>query len=164
MNDRHYKEHKDIFYAIYLFHDLTAVVEYPSKGTIIKLWRKKAFIIRYIFSIFIYVATLRGGSRTAATPKMECFDIIANDFQPLTIITKCPTLDVAAVLDPSLMLVSAFNFAPAFLHIFPLWSSKLDLQSILIPNSFSHLQSFLRQCYVYLHRFYQTPFLWLSLL
>ena len=140
------------------------LVEHPSKGTIIKLWRNKAFIIRYIFSVFIYVATLRGGSRTAATPKMECFEIIVNDFQPLTIITKRPILDVAAVIDPSLMLVSAFNFAPAFLQIFPLWYAKLDLQSILIPNCFSHLQLFLRQYNVYLHRFYQTPFLWLSLL
>ena len=44
----------------------------------------------------------RGGSRTAATSKMEHFVIIVNCFQPLTIITKCSILDVAAVLDPSL--------------------------------------------------------------
>ena len=47
----------------------------------------------------------RGGSRTAATSKMECFVIIVNGFQPLTIITmitKRSILDVAAVLDPSL--------------------------------------------------------------
>ena len=45
----------------------------------------------------------RGGSRTAATSKMERFVIIANGFQPLTIITKRSILDVAAVLDPPLM-------------------------------------------------------------
>ena len=44
----------------------------------------------------------RGGSRTAATTKMELFVIIVNGFQSLTIITKCSILDVAAVLDPPL--------------------------------------------------------------
>ena len=43
-----------------------------------------------------------GGSRTAATSKMEGFVIIVNGFQPLTIITKRSILDVAAVLDPPL--------------------------------------------------------------
>ena len=33
---------------------------------------------------------------------MEFFVIIVNSFQPLTIITKCSILDVAAVLDPLL--------------------------------------------------------------
>ena len=53
----------------------------------------------------------RGGSRTAATSKMECFVVIVNDLKPLTvitkhsslkplvIITKHSTLDVAAALD-----------------------------------------------------------------
>ena len=44
----------------------------------------------------------RSGSRAAATSKMECFVIIVNGFQPLTIITKCSILDVVAVLDPPL--------------------------------------------------------------
>ena len=44
----------------------------------------------------------RGGSRTAATCKMELFVIIVNSFQPLTIIKKSSILDVAAVLDPPL--------------------------------------------------------------
>ena len=42
---------------------------------------------------------LRGGSRVAATSKVELFVIIFDDFQPLTIITKSFILDVAAVLD-----------------------------------------------------------------
>ena len=46
----------------------------------------------------------RGGSRTAATSKMEGFVIIVNGFQPLTTITKHSILDVAAVLDPPLEL------------------------------------------------------------
>ena len=45
----------------------------------------------------------RGGSRTAATSKMEHFVIIVNGFQPLTIITNCSILDVAGVLDPPLI-------------------------------------------------------------
>ena len=45
------------------------------------------------------VENIRGGSRTAATSKMERLVIIVNGIQPLTIITKCSILDVAAVLD-----------------------------------------------------------------
>ena len=44
----------------------------------------------------------RGGSRTAATSKMDRFVIIVNGWKPLTIITKRSILDVAAVLDPPL--------------------------------------------------------------
>ena len=44
----------------------------------------------------------RGGSRIAATSKMERFVIIVNGWKPLTIITKRSILDVAAVLDPPL--------------------------------------------------------------
>ena len=47
----------------------------------------------------------RGGSRAAATSKMELFVIIVNDFQPLTIITKGPILDAATALDPPLVWV-----------------------------------------------------------
>ena len=45
----------------------------------------------------------RGGSRDAATSKMEYFVIIVNGFQPLTIITKHSILDVAAALDLPLL-------------------------------------------------------------
>ena len=61
-------------------------------------------ITREIFSIHSLRRNgSRGGSKTAATSKMECFVIIVNGFQPLTIITKCSILDVAAVLDPPLV-------------------------------------------------------------
>ena len=46
--------------------------------------------------------TIRGGSRAAATSKMERFVIIVNGCKLLTIITKRSILDVAAVLDPPL--------------------------------------------------------------
>ena len=44
----------------------------------------------------------RDRSRTAAPSKMELFVIKVNGFEPLTIITKCSILDVAAILDPPL--------------------------------------------------------------
>ena len=55
-------------------------------------------------------AHVRGGSRTVATSKMELFVIIVNGFQPLIIITKCPILDAAVVLDPPLSLVIISKF------------------------------------------------------
>ena len=51
-------------------------------------------------SIFWYI--FRGGSRAAETSKMERFVIIVNGFQPF--ITKRSILDVAAALDPPLIL------------------------------------------------------------
>ena len=52
----------------------------------------------------------KGGSRTAATSKMERFVIIVNVFQPLTIITKRFILDFATVLDPPLWLMDWYDF------------------------------------------------------
>ena len=40
------------------------------------------------------IAIFKGGCRTAATSKMECFVIIVNGRKPLTIITKRSILDV----------------------------------------------------------------------
>ena len=48
------------------------------------------------------MAAIRGGSRTAATSKMDCFVIIVNGWKPFTIITKRSILDGAAVPDPPL--------------------------------------------------------------
>ena len=59
----------------------------------------------------------RGGSRSAATFKMELFVIIVNGFQPLTIIKKSSILDVAAVLYPPLPLSPNLKYKP-------LWFSK----------------------------------------
>ena len=52
--------------------------------------------------LYLGLAAARGGSRTAATSKMEFFVIIVNCFQPLTIITKSSILDIAAALYPPL--------------------------------------------------------------
>ena len=51
----------------------------------------------------LHINFFRGGSRNAATSKMECFVIIVKEFQPLTIIIKRFILDVAAALDPPLL-------------------------------------------------------------
>ena len=50
--------------------------------------------------IFLLIDT-RGRSRAAATSKTERF-VIVNGWKPVTIITKCSILDIAAALDPPL--------------------------------------------------------------
>ena len=59
----------------------------------------------------------RGGSRTAATSEMEHFVIIVNGWKPLTIITKCSILDVAAALDPPLLLANLYDKKKNVIHI-----------------------------------------------
>ena len=56
---------------------------------------------------FQYFLILRGGSRTATTSKTERFVIIVNGWKPLTIITKRSILDVAAALDPPLIMTKS---------------------------------------------------------
>ena len=78
-----------------------------------KIYRHSPYVlynIKYLFVIYhlggYSLSIIRGGSRTAATFKVECFVIIVNGWKPLTIITKHSTLDVAAVLDPPLIIVT----------------------------------------------------------
>ena len=86
-----------------------------------------------MFSLILFsrqVPNIRGGSRTAATSKMELFVVIVSGFQPLFIITKCSILDVAAVRDPPLnimsntiflYLLSMFNpLQPSVAFLYPL--------------------------------------------
>ena len=65
---------------------------------------------------FIVTCVHRGGSRDAATSKMECFMVILNGWKPLTIIKKHSILDVAAVLDPPLILGCSSTFHWAKSH------------------------------------------------
>ena len=51
---------------------------------------------------------IRGGSRAAATSKIECFVIMVNDWKPLNIITKRSILEAAAVLNPPLKSLQMF--------------------------------------------------------
>ena len=71
-----------------------------------------------IFCVVIY----KGGSRTAATPKMERFVIVVHGFQSLTIITKRSISDTAVVLDPHLRL-NCIDFA----HIFAIFLSSNNI-------------------------------------
>ena len=56
-------------------------------------------MLRAISNKYMLGAISTGGSRAAATSKMEWFVIIVNRSKPLTIITKRSILDVAAALD-----------------------------------------------------------------
>ena len=76
---------------------------------------KAVVVLSYIFN-----AANRGGSRTAATSKMERLVIIVNGFQPLTIITKRSILDVATVLDPPLAKLVQYGVKPCYFLFFSL--------------------------------------------
>ena len=69
-----------------------------------------SYLVAAVFFIMI-----RDGSRTAATSKMECFTIIVNGWNPLTIITKRFILDIAAVLCPPHFLEDSLS---VWLHFF----------------------------------------------
>ena len=85
----------------------------------------------------------RGGSRAAATSKMEPFVIIVNGFQPLTIIAKRSILNVAAALDPLLlyngMYIKTFMFLLSCFFIPILSSPKITKLCFFIH--FSELTS-----------------------
>ena len=65
-----------------------------------------------LFNHDLWLFRTRGGSRTAATSKMEHFAIIVNGWKPLTIITKRSILDVAAALDPPLRTTVDYDYIP----------------------------------------------------
>ena len=67
-----------------------------------------SLLINFTVRICSFIS-IRSGSRTAATSKMEHFVIIVNGWKPLTIITESSILDVAAVLDPPLSIIKYFG-------------------------------------------------------
>ena len=69
----------------------------------------------------------RGGSRTAATSKMERFVITVNGWKPLAIITKLSISDVAAVLDPPLS-----QMINAMVYLWS-WNNSTYMTIFLIP-------------------------------
>ena len=80
----------------------------------------------------MFYCLIRGGSGTAVTSKMERFVIIVNGFQPLTIITKRSILDVAAVLDPPLLIICnllQINLAVSFIK---LWNKQRKIIDMLL--------------------------------
>ena len=72
----------------------------------------KVFIIKDAWKFLCLVTnvvTPKLLCRTAAISKMELFVIIVNGFQTLTIITKSSILDVAAALNPPLLMFNTCN-------------------------------------------------------
>ena len=104
-----------------------------AKGRIAHFWKcrvlKPCSRDEHILKLRGLITT--GGSRTAATSKMEHFVITVNGFQPLTIITKRCILDVAAVLDPPLITMQYELFLAHF-HNFS--CIALDSNKIFILN------------------------------
>ena len=78
---------------------------------------------------FSFFGPIVGGSRTAATSKMEHFVIIVNGFHPLTIIIKSSILNVAAVLDPPLWSISFISYNDAIVDSYDLF--KCTYQSLI---------------------------------
>ena len=84
---------KAVFYKFYLVHSWIA-------------WSICFYDVFFWNCLYIQIfltAKCWGGSRTAATSKMERFVIIVNGWKQLTIMTKRSILDVAAVLGPPLI-------------------------------------------------------------
>ena len=88
------------------------------------------FAKRYIYCIkySIYSINVRGGSRAAATSKMERFVIIVNGWKPLTIITKRSILDVAAVLDPPLNVSPYYKYLLCLLVV---WKNMFQITNFI---------------------------------
>ena len=87
-------------------------------------WSKKYIQYSTLIDWFIAITFCRGGSRAAATFKMERFAIIVNSFQPFTIITNLSILDLAAVLDPPLVLTRIQWYEKERAIPFPLLTGK----------------------------------------
>ena len=80
----------------------TVLTERLDKTTLNTLRQTlRAHSLKWVTEAFqiVWFTETRGGSRTAATSKMECFVIIVNGWKPLAINTKHSILDVAAALD-----------------------------------------------------------------
>ena len=81
-----------VFQQIKKILEFCQTISNKSKAKLEKSWLMRLIMVVY-----------RGGSRSAATSKMERFVIIVNGWKPLTIIEKRSILDVAAVLDSPLV-------------------------------------------------------------
>ena len=85
----------------------------------------------YIIMTRIFNTTW-GGSRAAATSKMECIVIIVNGWKPLTIIIKHSILDVAAALDPPNMSINIGTLTAWSLlnHMWYVWGLEIQKQQL----------------------------------
>ena len=99
------------FFVLYKWYQIGQSIT-DGSGNFFSLWNsveKRDFIVLIHSPLNLSNIQCRGGSRTAATSKMECFVIIVNGFQPLSIIKKHCILDIAAALDPPLQRVQNFR-------------------------------------------------------
>ena len=117
---------------VILLTNCIKLVKYNLMPTWYRKARAKSASTNFTWLYFVFPNSFWGGSRTAATSKMERFAIIVNGFQPLAIITKRSISDDAAVPDPSLSFVfSNFNLNILyFVYLFGIrWSFAIDLFS-----------------------------------
>ena len=89
---------------------------------------------------------VRGRSRATATSKMERFVIIVNGF----IITKCSVLDVAAVLDPPLLVMFFSRNIEIFETKQKQTYSDEHRQTLACSQNNSYDMSFFHKCYLIL--------------
>ena len=75
---------------------------YKARPIILSICRLLFWTVIELLLFWTAVVYTRGGSRTAATFKMERFVIVVNGWKPLTILTKCSILDAAENLEPPL--------------------------------------------------------------
>ena len=92
---------------------------------------------------------IRGGSRTAATSKMERFVIIVNGWKSLTIITQSTILDVAGALEPPLITSTNLLFQLTvrnFTHVPVVTSTKERWTQILAVKLTKQLNKKYQTC------------------
>ena len=82
----------------------------------------------FVVILHFFKKYARRGSTTAATSKMEHFVIMVNGWKPLTIIIKSSILDVAAGLDPPLIV-------GVYLWVLKNFREQLSLKKLLQTNT-----------------------------
>ena len=132
------------------------LVSFFSRG--LWIWTRFCFL-GYFQKIILYKCSgilddIRGGSRTAATSKMERFVIIGNSWKPLTIITKGSILDVAAALDPPLDILCCFFVVKQF--VYSIYTQQkvyfyLSNQVLVLYNLFLEISIQIKKCFVRFH-------------
>ena len=108
MNKYHHHHHHHYYYHYYCYYYYFFFFFFLSESNISPSCKFYDFFLYQSTSILAsndsVITIIKGGSKAATISKMERFVIIVNGFQPLTIITKRSILDVAAPLDPPLVI------------------------------------------------------------
>ena len=106
-----YWKYKASYWFIFEFFEYTVQIKliFLLVSLCVVTAQEVKVFVQNFFSKFKQIQSSRGGSRAAS--KMECFVIVVNSFQPLTIITKHSILVVAAALDPPLSSLQVYLYA-----------------------------------------------------